>query len=77
MIRAMHSLKSIRFIPFLLLIATICFSGIAAMPAVLPTPSAPTAVATANAGEIRVSWQSVADAQFYTVAGSTATTTTG
>ena len=40
---------------------------VAATPAVLPTPNQPTAAATADAGEILVTWQATPGAQFYTV----------
>ena len=58
--------KAIRFIPILLLAVTIVAS-IAATPAALPEPGKPTATATANAGELRVGWNPVAGAKFYTV----------
>ena len=67
MMRTIHGAKAVKTIPFALLFTVICISSIAAMPAVLPTPSAPTAAATTNAGEIRVSWQSLSGSTFYTV----------
>ena len=64
MMQTIRSLKAVKFAPIVLLLAII---SIAAAPAALPTPNAPTAAATSNAGEIVASWQSVAGAQFYTV----------
>ena len=64
MMQTIRSLKAVKFAPIVLLLAII---SIAAAPAVLATPNAPTAAATSNAGEIVASWQSVAGAQFYTV----------
>ncbi len=60
-------------LPFLALILTALIGVIiaSAPPAgaqsALPKPAAPTATATGNPGEIRVSWQSVSGARFYTV----------
>ena len=59
--------RSASLITFALLFAVILITSIAAMPATLTAPNAPTAAATANAGEIQVRWQTVAGAQFYTV----------
>ena len=67
MMRYMHRARSAKLISFALLFTVICISGIAAMPATLPAPNAPTAAATTNAGEIQVRWQTVAGARFYTV----------
>ena len=52
----------------LLLVAGVALiASSAASPAVLPTPAKPTAIATANGGELQVSWQPVSGAEFYTV----------
>lgn len=59
--------KRIRFTPPLLLFAIIIIASIAAKPAQLAAPGQPTAVATANAGELQVSWNPVPGAQHYTV----------
>lgn len=58
--------KTIRLVP-LLLFTVIILAGIAATPAALTRPNQPTVVATENSGELRVSWNRVAGAQFYTV----------
>ena len=55
-----------KFIP-LSLIAILFIATIAAAPANLPVPATPTAVGTANAGEIRVDWQEVPGARFYVI----------
>lgn len=52
-------------LPFL--VVTMLVAGIAAAPATVPAPSAPTVIATANPGELRVNWTHVPGAQFYTV----------
>ncbi len=52
-------------LPFL--VVTMLVAGIAAAPATVPAPFAPTAIATANPGELRVNWTHVPGAQFYTV----------
>ena len=67
MMRCMRSLKSLKLGSFLFLFAVLLIAGVAATPAALPTPTAPTAVATSDAGEIRVAWPPVSGAQFYTV----------
>lgn len=48
--------------------AALCvLAGIAATPTVLNQPVAPTVQATANVGELVISWDSIPGAQFYTV----------
>ena len=59
--------RSVRFVPLFVLTAIILIAGIAATPAQLPTPAAPTVQATGNAGEIVISWNPVPGAQYYTV----------
>lgn len=60
-------------LPFLALILTALIGVViagappAGAQSALPKPAAPTATATGNPGEIRVSWQSVSGARFYTV----------
>ncbi len=51
----------------LLLFAIIIIASIAATPAQLAKPDAPTAEATANGGEMTISWDPVPGAQYYTV----------
>ena len=51
----------------LLLFAIIIVAGIAATPAQLAMPDAPTVRATANGGEMTISWNPVPGAQYYTV----------
>ena len=51
----------------LLLLAAIMVASIAAMPATLAKPAAPTASATGNPGEMTISWDRVQGAQYYTV----------
>ena len=65
--KSFHSLKAIRFIPFIFLFAIIIVASISASPAQLAKPGAPTASATANGGEIIISWNAVPGAQYYTV----------
>ena len=59
--------KPARALSLIVLVATLLVAGIAAMPAQLAPPSQPTVIATANAGELQVSWNPVAGAQHYTV----------
>lgn len=63
----MLSFKTVNLKLLGLLLAVILIASIAAVPAVLPEPNAPTAVATANAGELHVAWDTVPGARFYTV----------
>ncbi len=51
----------------LLLFVVIIIASIAAMPATLAKPSAPTALATGDPGVIRISWDRIEGAQYYTV----------
>ena len=51
----------------LLLLAVIMIASIAAMPATLAKPPAPTARATGNPGEITISWGRIQGAEYYTV----------
>lgn len=53
--------------PFVVLVAVFLMTGIAATPATLVKPDQPTAAATANAGELLVTWNASAGAQFYTI----------
>ena len=50
-----------------LLVATLLTTGVAAMPATLSSPTLPTVIATANPGELLITWDAVPDAQHYTV----------
>ena len=50
-----------------LLAATLLIAGVAAMPATLSAPKHPTVIATANPGELTITWDAVPDAQHYTV----------
>ena len=59
--------KSTNIIAFFVLVAVLALAGIAAMPSALDQPAAPVAVATANAGELHVSWNTTSGAEFYTV----------
>ena len=59
--------KSTHIIPFFLLTAVLVLAGIAAMPSTLVQPAVPQAVATANSGELHVTWSATSGAQFYTV----------
>lgn len=59
--------KLFRFTPPLLLIAIIIMASIAAAPATLAKPEAPTVSATANGGEVVIAWTAVPGAQYYTV----------
>ena len=65
--KSFHSLKAVRFTPLIFLFATIIIASIAATPAQLAKPDAPTVSATANGGEIVISWNPVAGAYYYTV----------
>ena len=56
-----------KVITFVALLVAMLVSGVAAMPASLAQPGQPTATATANAGELLVTWDASAGAQFYTV----------
>ena len=58
--------RFIRVTPLLLVAITI-MASIAAAPAQLATPDAPTAEATTNSGEMTISWNPVPGAQYYTV----------
>ena len=59
--------KLMRVIPLFVLLATFALAGIAATPAVLTQPVAPNIQATANGGELEITWDRVPGAQFYTV----------
>ena len=65
--KPLHSLKAVRFTPPLLLFAIIVIASIAAAPAQLAKPDAPVVSATANGGEILISWNPVPGAHYYTV----------
>ena len=56
-----------KVIIFAALLVAMLVSGVAATPASLAQPGQPTATATANAGELLVTWDASAGAQFYTV----------
>ena len=49
------------------LVATLLTAGVAAMPATLSSPTLPTVMATANPGELLITWDAVPDAQHFTV----------
>ncbi len=49
------------------LVATVLVAGVAATPAALPKPGAPTVTGTGNGGEIRISWNRTPGARYYTV----------
>ncbi len=51
----------------LLLFALIIMASIAAMPATLAKPNAPTTQATSNPGELTITWERIPGAQYYTV----------
>ena len=59
--------SSIRILTFFTLLVTLMVATVAANPAVLPTPSQPTVIATAVGGELRATWRATAGAQFYSV----------
>ena len=59
--------RHLRTVSLLFLVVALFAALVAATPAVLPTPNQPTAAATANAGELQVTWQATPGAQFYTV----------
>ena len=59
--------RSNKVISFVALLVTVLVAGVAATPAALAQPGQPTATATANAGELLVTWDASAGAQFYTV----------
>ena len=59
--------KPARALTLIALVATLLVAGIAATPAQLASPAAPTVQATGNAGEIVISWNQVPGAQYYTV----------
>ena len=61
----MRKLK--RIIPLLILLAAFAVAGIAATPAVLAKPVAPNIQATANGGELEITWDRIPGAQYYTV----------
>ena len=61
----MNRLKKI--VPLFILVAALSIAGIAATPAVLTQPAAPTAQVTSDGGEMVISWDSIPGAQFYTV----------
>ena len=50
-----------------LLVATLLTAGVAATPATLSSPTLPTVIATANPGELLITWDAVPEAQHYTV----------
>ena len=60
-------MKSTKIMPLLALAAVLLLASIAAMPAAVAPPNQPTVVATANGGELRVTWVAAAGAQFYTI----------
>ena len=60
-------LNSIRISLIPAIVAVILVGSVAAAPAAPAKPNTPTAAATADAGELQVSWDSAAGAQFYTV----------
>lgn len=59
--------QSAKIVPLFVLAALMLIAGIAAMPGALTRPNQPTVVATANPGELRVSWNRVPGAEHYTV----------
>ncbi|MYC35196.1 MAG: hypothetical protein F4X64_18775 [Chloroflexi bacterium] len=59
--------KPARALTLIVLVAIMLVAGIAATPAQLAAPGQPTVVATANAGELQMSWNPVPGAQHYTV----------
>ena len=59
--------SSIRILTLFTLLVTLMVATVAANPAVLPTPSQPTVIATAVGGELRATWRATAGAQFYSV----------
>ena len=60
-------MKSTRIVLLLALTFVLLIASIAAMPAAVAPPNQPTVVATANGGELRVTWVAAAGAQFYTI----------
>ena len=56
-----------KLVLFASLVLAVAMSSIAAMPSVLAQPSQPNAAPTANGGELLVTWNPTAGAQFYTV----------
>ena len=56
-----------RFMTLPALLAVLMLASIAAMPSVPTQPNQPTVVATANGGELRVTWNSTPETQFYTI----------
>ncbi len=61
----MNRLK--RIVPLFILVAALLIAGIAATPAVLSKPLAPTIEATTNGGELEITWDRIPGAQYYTV----------
>ncbi len=61
----MNRLKKI--VPLFVLVAALLIAGIAATPAVLSKPVAPTIEATTNAEEVTITWNRIPGAQYYTV----------
>ena len=59
--------KSARIFPLFILVAALLIAGIAATSATLAQPNGPSVQATANGGEIVISWDRVSGAQYYTV----------
>ena len=59
--------KSARIFPLFILVAALLIAGIAATSATLAQPDGPSVQATANGGEIVISWDKVSGAQYYTV----------
>ena len=59
--------KLTRIVPLFVLLSTFAIAGIAATPAVLSKPVVPTAQATANGGELEITWNSIPGAQYYTI----------
>ena len=56
-----------KLLSLLVLLVVFGLAGVAATPAVLTQPAAPTARATANGGEMTISWSSIPGAQYYTI----------
>ena len=56
-----------KVLTMVLLVATLLTAGVAAMPATLSSPTLPTVIATANPGELMITWDAVPEAQHYTV----------
>ena len=59
--------KLTRIIPLFGLVAALAVAGIAATPAVLAQPEAPSIQATQNGGELVISWNRIPGAKYYTL----------